>query len=47
MSNRWDSEQTTAVAKQHGANKGHRVKTKWDGKCRGLSLALLGLLYWE
>lgn len=30
MSNRQDSEQTTAVAKQHRANKAHCVKTKWD-----------------
>lgn len=42
MSNRQDSEQTTAVAKQHRANKAHSVKTKWDHKCKGVSLALLG-----
>lgn len=46
MSNRQDSEQTTAVAKQHRANKAHSVKTKWDYKCKGVRLALLGLLYW-
>lgn len=46
MSNKQDSEQTTAMAKQHRANKAHSVKTKWDSKCKGVSLALLGRLYW-
>lgn len=40
--NRQDNEQT-AVPQQHRANKAHSVKTKWNPKCRRVSLALLGL----
>lgn len=35
MSNRQDSEQTAAVAKQHRANKAHSVRTKWDRNVKG------------